>query len=195
MLDERNFQAWSSSLKVALAGRGKLKWLSGGPPKPKASEKDELLQWTEESYQVLGMIQCSMEPRVFEEFMRYDSVTELWEALKRSYGTTRVHARVYAVLREVTTAAQGDRSVHDYFRWIQGRLLELADLEPLSGYECTKDANLARDQRKARETYFFLMGLRPEFEPVRSRIVSMTPLPMFLMLAPWLSRRSAGCRS
>ncbi|KAK8954800.1 hypothetical protein KSP39_PZI002048 [Platanthera zijinensis] len=121
-----------------------------------------------------------MEPRIYEQFMRFDSVPSLWAALTRTYGHTRVDTRIYSVFQEISTARQGDRSVYEYFTFLSGRFQELSYLEPLSAFPHPEDLLVAKRRQEKRETYQFLMGLRPEFEQIRVQIVSMNPLPDIL---------------
>ncbi|GFZ05772.1 molybdenum cofactor sulfurase [Actinidia rufa] len=66
-------------------------------------------------------------------------------------------------------------SVEDYFAYLQSRWEELAQYEPLS--EFTTEGGIAARRLDRQHTYQFLMGLKPEFEALRTQIFNTTPMP------------------
>ncbi|KAF8377176.1 hypothetical protein HHK36_030549 [Tetracentron sinense] len=63
-----------------------------------------------------------------------------------------------------------------YFGYLQSRWEELAQYEPLSDFTPT-DASLLVKRLDRQHTYQFLMGLRHEFEPLKTQILNTSPMP------------------
>ncbi|XP_059627559.1 uncharacterized protein LOC132270389 [Cornus florida] len=70
-------------------------------------------------------------------------------------------------------------SVTDYFGYLRSRWEELAQYEPLSEFPF-EVASLLVKRLDRQHTYQFLMGLRPEFEPLKSQILNASPMPSLL---------------
>ncbi|XP_057494455.1 uncharacterized protein LOC130779706 isoform X2 [Actinidia eriantha] len=118
-----------------------------------------------------------MEPRIYHVFMYHDMVPLLWSSLTKMYAHARNEARIFELYREIHQASQASLSlsVADYFAYLQSRWEELAQYEPLS--EFTTEGGIAARRLDRQHTYQFLMGLKPEFEALRTQIVNTTPMP------------------
>ncbi|GFY98704.1 hypothetical protein Acr_13g0001050 [Actinidia rufa] len=114
---------------------------------------------------ILGWLFNSMEPRIYHVFMYHDMVPLLWSSLTKMYAHARNEARIFELLPTVT----------DYFAYLQSRWVELAQYEPLSAF--TTEGGIAARRLDRQHTYQFLMGLKPEFEALRTQIVNTTPMP------------------
>ena len=64
----------------------------------------------------------------------------------------------------------------DYFGYLQSRWEELAQYEPLSDF-LAKAASIVVTRLSRQHTYQFLLGLKPEFEALRTQILNTSPMP------------------
>ncbi|GFS45978.1 ubiquitin-specific protease 12 [Actinidia rufa] len=119
----------------------------------------------------------SMEDQVYHIFMYHDTVHGLWTALIQMYAHARNESRIFDVYREISHAFQTslELSVADYFGYLQIRWEELAQYEPLSDFP--SDGAIESKRLDRRHTYQFLMGLKSEFETLRTQILNTSPLP------------------
>ncbi|GFY97594.1 hypothetical protein Acr_12g0001350 [Actinidia rufa] len=119
----------------------------------------------------------SMEDRVYHMFMYHDTVHGLWTALTQMYAHARNESRIFELYREVSHASQTslELSVADFFGYLQTRWEELAQYEPLSDFP--SDGAVESKRLDRRHTYQFLMGLKSEFETLRTQILNTSPLP------------------
>ncbi|GFY96557.1 hypothetical protein Acr_11g0008630 [Actinidia rufa] len=119
----------------------------------------------------------SMEDRVYHMFMYHDTVHGLWTALTQMYAHARNESRIFELYREISHSSQTSLglSIADYFGYLQTRWEELAQYEPLSDFPSDRAVESKRLDR--RHTYQFLMGLKPEFETLRTQILNTSPLP------------------
>ncbi|GFY80334.1 hypothetical protein Acr_01g0001430 [Actinidia rufa] len=121
------------------------------------------------------------------DFFRSPSLTEtslgttigplLWSSLTKMYAHAGNETRIFELYREIHQASQTSLSlsVADYFAYLQSRWEELAQYEPLR--EFTTEGGIAARRLDRQHTYQFLMGLKPEFEALRTQIVNTTPMP------------------
>ncbi|GFZ05543.1 hypothetical protein Acr_17g0011150 [Actinidia rufa] len=176
LLNGKNFAAWSRSVRLFLGGKGKSGWLLGTITKPNATDP-KFVQWEIDNCTILGWLFNSMEPRIYHVFMYHDMVPLLWSSLTKMYAHARNEARIFELYREIHQASQASLSfsVADYFAYLQSRWEELAQYEPLS--EFTTEGGIAARRLDRQHTYQFLMGLKPEFEALRTQIVNTTPMP------------------
>ena len=176
LLNGKNFAAWSRSVRLFLGGKGKSGWLLGTITKPAATDP-KFVQWEIDNCTILGWLFNSMEPRIYHVFMYHDMVPLLWSSLTKMYAHARNEARIFELYREIHQASQASLSlsVADYFAYLQSRWEELAQYEPLS--EFTTEGGIAARRLDRQHTYQFLMGLKPEFEALRTQIVNTTPMP------------------
>uniref|UniRef100_A0A2N9IGT2 Integrase catalytic domain-containing protein n=1 Tax=Fagus sylvatica TaxID=28930 RepID=A0A2N9IGT2_FAGSY len=151
LLNGRNFAAWSRSLRLYLGGKGKSGWLLGIEKQPAASDAKRI-QWDMDNCTILGWMFNSMNERIYNTFMYHDTVNGLWTAL--SLGL----------------------SVVDYFGYLQSRWEELAQYEPLSDFPA-EAASIVVTRLGRQHTYQFLLGLKPEFEALRTQILNTSPMP------------------
>ncbi|GFS46225.1 hypothetical protein Acr_00g0100900 [Actinidia rufa] len=176
LLNEKNFAAWSRSVRLFLGGKGKSGWLLGTITKPNATDP-KFVQWEIDNCTILGWLFNSMEPRIYHVFMYHDMVPLLWSSLTKMYAHARNEARIFELYREIHQASQASLSlsVADYFAYLQSRWEELAQYEPLS--EFTTEGGITARRFDRQHTYQFRMGLKPEFEALRTQIVNTTPMP------------------
>ena len=152
-------------------------WIFGTEPKPALSDP-AFAQWDIDNYTILGWIFNSMEDRIYHMFMFHDTVSSLWTSLTQMYAHECNDSRIFELYRDVAQASQATLglSVADYFGYLQSRWEELAQYEPLSEFP-TDAAKIALRRLNRHHTYQFLMGLKPEFESLRTQILNTSPMP------------------
>ncbi|GFY95374.1 hypothetical protein Acr_10g0007590 [Actinidia rufa] len=176
LLNGKNFHAWSRSFQLYLGGKRKTRWILGKEPKPAESDP-KFDEWVSDNCIILGWMFNSMEDRVYHMFMYHDTVHGLWTALTQMYAHARNESRIFELYREISHASQTSfgLSVADYFGYLQTRWEELAQYKPLSDFP--SDGAVESKCLDRRHTYQFLMGLKSEFEALRTQILNTSPLP------------------
>ncbi|GFY86650.1 hypothetical protein Acr_05g0002890 [Actinidia rufa] len=165
-----------SPVPLYLGGKRKTRWILGKEPKPAESDP-KFDEWVSDNCIILGWMFNSMEDRVYHMFMYHDTVHGLWTALTQMYAHARNESRIFELYREVSHASQTslELSVADFFGYLQTRWEELAQYEPLSDFP--SDGAVESKRLDRRHTYQFLMGLKSEFETLRTQILNTSPLP------------------
>ncbi|XP_057467808.1 uncharacterized protein LOC130757154 isoform X1 [Actinidia eriantha] len=176
LLNGKNFHAWSRSFQLYIGGKRKTRWILGKEPKPVESDP-KFDEWVSDNCIILGWMFNSMEDRVYHMFMYHDTVHGLWTALTQMYAHARNESRIFELYREISHASQIilGLSVADYFGYLQTRWEELAQYEPLSDFP--SDGAVESKRLDRRHTYQFLMGLKSDFETLRTQILNTSPLP------------------
>ena len=118
---------------------------------------------------ILGWLFNSMEECIYNTFMYHDTVYGLWTALNQMYAHARNDVRIFELYQDVSHASQAalGLSVVDYFGYLQSRWEELAQYETLSDLP-PNAASIVLARLTREHTYQFLMGLKPEFEALRT---------------------------
>lgn len=129
-----------------------------------------LMQW--KSKDARPWILGSVDPSIMVNLRPYKTAKTMWEYLQKVY-TKKNNARRYQLECEIGSYNQGDLSVQDYFSNFQNLWAEYSDMiypKVLSlSVVQTINEHSKRDQ--------FLMKLLPEFEAVRSNLMSRDPAP------------------
>ncbi|GFZ21891.1 hypothetical protein Acr_29g0010530 [Actinidia rufa] len=152
-------------------------WKAQDPLDSGKGTKTMFDEWVSDNCIILGWMFNSMEDRVYHMFMYHDTVHGLWSALTQMYAHARNESRIFELYREVSHASQTslELSVADFFGYLQTRWEELAQYEPLSDFP--SDGAVESKRLDRRHTYQFLMGLKSEFETLRTQILNTSPLP------------------
>ncbi|XP_059671155.1 uncharacterized protein LOC132316698 [Cornus florida] len=176
----RNFASWARSLRLYVGGKGKSGWILGTEKRPDIKDP-KYAQWDMDNCTILGWMFNSMEERIYNIFMFYDSVNDLWTTLNQMYAHSRNDARIFELYQDIAKASQEglNLSVTDCFGYLRSRWEELAQYEPLSEFP-SEAASLLVKRLDRQHTYQFLMGLHPEFEPLKSQILNASPMPSLL---------------
>ncbi|KAJ8640502.1 hypothetical protein MRB53_017196 [Persea americana] len=148
-LNGDNYLRLSQSVQMYIRGWGKIGYLTGDKKAP-TLEDPTYVTWDAENSMVMTWLVNSMDEDINSKYMCYSTAKELWD--------------------------NGEDSITKYFNSLK-HLWQ--DLDLFNDYEwkSTKDANHYRQTMEAHRIYKFLAGLNVEFDEVRGRIISRTPLP------------------
>ncbi|KAL6228086.1 hypothetical protein ACLB2K_002040 [Fragaria x ananassa] len=146
-LDSTNFISWSKHAKLNITGRGKLGYLTG---KKKAPSEEE----DEEGYEV---------------WVEEDSLVQAWLL-------SSMHKEVRENYEASVSTKQNGAPLHGYYSNMKKIWQELDILDPLRLKDVDSITYMANRVTKHR-VYFFLAGLDPHLDGVRSRILNTKPLP------------------
>ncbi|XP_059639077.1 uncharacterized protein LOC132281384 [Cornus florida] len=127
LLNGRNFASWARSLCLYVGGKGKSGWILGTENRPDIKDP-KYAQWDIDNCTILGWMFNSIEERIYNLFMFYDSVNDLWTALNQMYVHSRNDARIFELYQDIAKASQEglNLSVTDYFGYLRSRWEELA---------------------------------------------------------------------
>ncbi|XP_019195880.1 PREDICTED: uncharacterized protein LOC109189724 [Ipomoea nil] len=163
ILDETNYPSWSRAMKMALEVKNKYEFVNGVIPSP--TEADPR----------------SVSPAIAESIMYFDKASEIWNALNKRYSQSDPH-KISEVQNAIYKNVQGNLSVNEYFTKCNSLWQQLNILRPLPMCECTPrcSCTLMEKLQKEREDDYvirFLEGLSEEYEPIKSGVLVIDPMP------------------
>ncbi|GAU50616.1 hypothetical protein TSUD_290710 [Trifolium subterraneum] len=180
LLDHKNYQTWSRSMKVALISKNKLKFVDGTLPLPHVS--DPLHEpWIRCNNMVLSWIQRSISETIVKSIMWCDCAAVVWKCLERRFAHGDIF-RIADILEEIARYQQGTLDISSYFTHLTTLWEELENFRPLKDCSCAIPCTCgaASDLKKYKEqdkVIKFLKGLNEQYASVRSQIMLLDPLP------------------
>ena len=170
-----NFLQWSQSVMMYIGGKGKEEYLTGEIETPK-SDDPKYKTWKADNHMIKSWLINSMNNDIGENFLLYPTAKELWDAVKESYSSSKNTSELFEIEAALYDLRQDDTSVTQYFNTLT-RYWQQLDLFETYSWKCTDDTTLYRNIVEKRRTFKFLHGLNKELDAVRSRIMSIKPLP------------------
>ena len=175
LFNGNNYLAWSQSVTLVLKGRGKMGYINGRIQAPN-TEDTTYDKWEMENSIVMTWLCHSMILEIGEGFLDMATAHDIWETMANTYARRGNSAQIFELRRLIGRSEQGEGSVLQYFQSLSSlwkRLDHLLDYKPVCSTDSTAYNKLVAEER----IFKFLEGLRSEYDPVRSRVLGMDPLP------------------
>ena len=147
-----------------------------GTIKVPSREDPTYAKWEVDNYLVMSWLTHSMEPDIAETFFEMATAQDIWDTLAETYSRKGNVAQIYELRRLIEAEVQGDRSTLQYFTSL-GVLWKRIDHLLTSHLVYPTDSASFKTYIESKRIFKFLASLKPELDPVRSRILSMEPLP------------------
>ena len=168
----KNYTTWAFQFQIYLKGKELWGHIDDSDPTP--TDEKLLAKWEVKNWQIMTWILGSVEAQFILNLRPYKTAKEMWLYLKKIY-LQENSARRFHLEHEISQFVQGTLSIHDYYSqftslWTDYAELIYADL-PAASLSSIQEIHQTsqRDQ--------FLMKLRPQFETVRSNLLSRVPSP------------------
>ncbi|XP_042946557.1 uncharacterized protein LOC122279793 isoform X1 [Carya illinoinensis] len=171
-LNGKNYMLWSRSVEMFLKGKG-LRRTHLIDPIP-ASTSPTFAQWEQEDAQILSLMLTSIEPSICSSLIHFDTAQEVWGHLKQMYSGAGNITRIYELCKQFFVLEQNALGLEEYYSQVMGICEELKVYQPV-----TSDVPSMLKQREDFNIVRFLVGLKPEYESVRSQILASPQLPSF----------------
>jgi hypothetical protein len=195
-LSGSNYHVWAGNMEAHIKGKGLWGYVQGSisEPEPKLSiiEKGEIKilegedrqkaleeyskkhdEWEMKNFKILSWIFSSVETKINANIIKFKRASEAWLYLEKMY-TSRDLSHKYYLQKKALTLQQNDLSIREYFAELSSIWDELAMLEPKWSGEAIE---LRHKQLEEDRFFNFLNGLRPEFEQIRSSLLSAFTSP------------------
>ncbi|CAL1387899.1 unnamed protein product [Linum trigynum] len=167
---------------MGLKMKHKVGFIDGSIPMPPVTD-DTFLLWDGCNTAVLSWILNSLHKDLRRSVMNHVSAKVLWDELKRRHGKPNA-IRITNLEDDIHKCKQGNRSINQYHNEIKGIWEELAQFSPIVPCNCAPgninpcDAVVAYTERQETDYLIrFLRGLHPDYEIVKSQLLSRKPLP------------------
>ena len=159
----------------ALDAKSKMGFLDGTLKKPEESSPD-YVRWRKCNSMLLSQITNALSEDLQSSVAHTSTAAEIWTDLEERY--SQVNApRIHQLKRDLSNLEQGDnQSIASYYNRFKSLWDELQAYDPLP--RCTCGANKEYvEKREAAKAHDFLLGLSANYNPLRSQILNMTPMP------------------
>ncbi|XP_062109391.1 uncharacterized protein LOC133819988 [Humulus lupulus] len=158
-----------------IGGKGKEEYLTGEIETPKPDDP-KYKNWKTDNHMIKSWLVSSMNNDIGENFLLYSTAKELWDAVKDSYSSSDNTSELFEIEAALYDLRQEDTTVTQYFNTLT-RFWHQLDLFETYSWKCADDTALYRSIVEKRRSFKFLHGLNKELDAVRSRIMSIKPLP------------------
>ncbi|CAN1216396.1 Retrovirus-related Pol polyprotein from transposon RE1 [Linum perenne] len=180
--DGQNYAFWAYSFQTFVKGKGLLSYLDGSKPYPTApiSVTPEIAVWEMNDARVLSYILGSVDSSIALSLRAFPTSAAVWKHLETTYSHVSV-SRLFDLEFTLANLSQGELDVNRYYLaantlWTEIDMLSSSMLSMAAAQE------IQSERRRAR--YFqFLMRLRPEFEQVRSQLLSQNTTDISTIVA------------
>lgn len=125
---------------------------------------------------VMSWLLGSMIPEISDDFILYDTATEIWNAAAEMYSKRDNTAELYELEAQIQDIKQGDNLVNRYYSQLSRIWKQIDAFESLR-LSSTADEQLFKAFIEQKRLFKFLTGLHKNFDAVRSRILGTKPLP------------------
>lgn len=89
---------------------------------PRPAEIDTTFgTWFKNNCTIFGWFFNSVEAKVYELFVFYETIDLLWTTLTEMYSKTHNEVKIYELYQELSQATQGTMSVTSYFGYVKKR--------------------------------------------------------------------------
>lgn len=156
-----------------MAAKNKLGFVDGSIEEPE--KEPERGKWRRVDEMVSSWIINSMSNEIAETFVYCTSARRLWQELEEQFGEIN-GPQIYQIQRQIASIEQGGQSVVMYYSRLKRLWEELNILQPLPQCTCSMAGTFSTiaSQNKLIQ---FLMGLNESYDPIRSQILVLDPLP------------------
>ena len=158
-----------------ICGKGKDDFITGVAESPK-KEDSAYKQWKTENSMVMSWLINSMNDDIGENFLLYETATEIWEAAKETYSSNDNTSELFGIESILHDLQQRELNVTQYFNSLMRHWQQL-DVFEKHKWTCTKDEALYKEIVEQKRVFKFLLGLNKNLDEVRGRILGTKPLP------------------
>ena len=174
-LNGRNYLQWSQSVLLYLCSKEKEDCLTEKVVKPEEKEA-RYRAWKRENSQVMSWLINSIMPNIGENFLLYETVAEVWEAVKETYSYKDNTPELVTIEGALHNLRQGDLSVTEYYNKLQTYWQQLDAFEKYK-WSSPEDSQQYKKIIETKRVYKFCLGLTSNLDAVRGRIFGTKPLP------------------
>ncbi|KAL0337619.1 UNVERIFIED_CONTAM: hypothetical protein Scaly_2037000 [Sesamum calycinum] len=178
LLTKSNYLTWSYAVKRALRAKMKLGFIDGTTMKPHSTDLF-FEQWICVDSMVTTWILNRISKEIVGSFMYAKSARTLWLDLEERYGECN-RPLLYQLQREITSLAQGNMSIVEYFsklRMVWDEIDKLMPTPQCTCGGCTCGVSKATaDQATFTRLFQFLIGLSETFDHLRDQLLVMDPV-------------------
>ena len=187
-LEGPNYPDWAFCVETALRGHGLLHHLTDNAPKPKedGSNATAVKDWGINDGKVMAAMVNSTKQSLIMSLSKFKTAKAIWENLKQRY-VQDSGALLHSLMQQTHVIEQNDMSIDEYYSAFDRLMGSLTSMVP----ECSADSCPAHKFIEKFFTYRFVMGVRAEYDSIRTRLLhSSSDLTMANALSDLLAEET-----
>lgn len=171
----KNYNSWAFQFQMYLKGKKMWGYVSGTIPKPNPTEEVKFEDWETKDAQIMTWNLGSVNPHFIMHLRPHRTAKAMSDYLQSIYKQENP-ARRFQLEHEIADySSQGNLSIQEFYSGFMSLWTEYTDIVYADISSDTLSATQTIHQTGQRDQ--FLMKPRPEFENVRSNLVSRIPSP------------------
>ncbi|XP_019163277.1 PREDICTED: uncharacterized protein LOC109159652 [Ipomoea nil] len=151
-----NYASWSIAMQVALEVKNKWFLIDGSLPAPDRTQNN-YQAWRRCNLMVKSWILKTVHPSIAQSVMYMEAAKDVWNDFRKRFSQRDAH-RISTLQNEIYNLRQGSLSVNEYYTKCRTFWEEIKD-------------------REIDEIIRFLQGLGDDYNPLKSNILVLDPLP------------------
>jgi len=188
-LDGQNYPEWAFCVETALRGVGFYFHLTDDPParNPDGSNAAAIKTWEINDGKVMAAIVNSVKQTMIMSLRKFKRAKPMWSYLKQRY-VQDSGALQHTLMQQLHVIEQKDMSIDEYYSAFDRLMGSLISMVP----QCTATENCtALTFIEQFLTYRFVMGVRAEYDSIRTRLLhNSSNLTMAQALADLLAKET-----
>jgi len=168
VLDGQNYPEWAFCVQTALRGHGLLFHLTEDSPVLAADRSNAaaIKTWQINDGKVMAAMVNSTKPTMIMSLSKFTIARAIWSHLKDRF-VQDSGALLHTLMQQTHVIEQHDMSIDDYYSAFDRLMSALTSMVPA----CTAVPCPAHKFIEKFFTYRFVMGVRPEFDSLRARLL------------------------
>ena len=168
-LDGQNYLEWAFTVETALRGHGLYFHLTDDPPTLKSDNSNAaaVKTWEINDGKIMAAMVNSVKQTMIMSLRKFKQAKPMWSYLKDRY-VQESGALQHTLMQQLHVIEQRDMSIDEYYSAFDGLMGSLVPMVP----QCTASQNCtALSFIEQFLTYRFVMGVRAEFDSIRTRLL------------------------
>jgi hypothetical protein len=167
-LDGQNYREWAFCVETALRGYGLAFHLTDDPPDARTdnSNASEIKTWKINDGKVMAAIVNSVKQSMIMSLSSFKTAKAMWSYLQKRY-VQDSGALLHTLMQKIHLIEQNDLSIDEYYSAFDRLMGPLLSMVP----QCTADDCTTYKFIEKFFTYRFVMGLKSDFEAIRTRLL------------------------
>jgi hypothetical protein len=168
VLDEQNYPEWAFCVQTALRGHGLLFHLNKDSPVLAAARSNvaAIKTWQINDGKVMAVMVNNIKPTMIMSLSKFTAAKAIWSHLKDRF-VQDSGALLHTLMQQTHVIEQHDMSIDEYYSAFDRLMSALTSMVPT----CTVVPCPAHKFIEKFFTYRFVMGVRPEFDSLRERLL------------------------
>lgn len=171
--DGKNYTSRAFQFQIYIEGKELWGYIDGSESKPEEDDK-KILSWKTKDTKIKTWLWGSIEPHFILNLKPCKTAREVWDYLKKIYQQGNA-ARQFQLELDISQYTQGTLPIQEYYNGFRRLWSEYDEIKLAIVSEALLPELLPLQQNSHQDQ--FLIKLRPEFETVRSNLISRASLP------------------